>query len=283
MNFDELSSEEDLLTYWETVFNIWKKTPEVYSKLLSYLSELFNTNFEDYAPIHLVGEYKNSANKILVLSLNPSANMRPKYKKFEHKQRKFSAIPTERMGIKWISQTNFATKYFTTLKEHKMSILFFTNLEKLIRYCEQNPELDIPKYELLQRKIINVDILPFFSKKIALSEINPVLEGSFNRVKKFYLEREFDTLIINGKMLYDGLLTLGFIRRIDEESIPITVRGRESNIEHFEIEFNGLKKKGIAIPFINNLGDEQKQKVAREIRKVSECNKKNYREVIQEH
>ena len=283
MNFDEIASEEDLLNYWKLVFNIWKKTPQMYSKLLSYVGEVFNTNFEGYAPIHMVGDYRNTTNKVLVLSLHPSVNMRPGYIKFEHEQRKFSAIPTERKDVEWNSQIRFATNYFTNLREHNISILNYTNIEKLIRYYEQKPKLDEPKYELLQKRIINVDILPFYSDKITITETNPVIEGSLKRIKKYYLENEFDTLIINGKMLYETLLELGFMGNNEEESIPITTQGKESTIGHVELEYNGLKKKGIAIPYINNLSDEQKKKVANEMRKVTEWNRKNNREVIQEH
>lgn len=280
MNFDEISSEEDLLNYWELVFNVWKKTPEVYSKLLSYLDELFNTDFEDYAPIQLVGDYRDTSNKLLVLSLHPSANKRPKYLKFEHEQRKFSSIPTERKKVKWESQIRFVTNFFTILKENNQSIPFFTKLEKLIQYYEQSSELNTQKYDLLQKRIINVDILPFYTKKVTLSEINPVLEGSFKRIKKFYFEKEFDTLIINGKMLYDGLLSVGFVNSNEKESKPITVLGKELKIGQFEIQYNGLKKKGIAIPFINNLNDEQKKIVAGEMKKATEWNRENSWEVI---
>ena len=134
MNFDELSSEEDLLNYWESTFTMWRNKPELYSKLLSYLSEVFRTEFEDYAPIQMVGEYRETSNKILILSLNPNTTMKPNYIKFEHKQRNFSAIPIERNKIKWIRQIEFATNYFTILKENNISKSFYTNVEKLIQY-----------------------------------------------------------------------------------------------------------------------------------------------------
>ena len=282
MNFDEIASEENLLDYWKLVFNLWKKTPDLYSKLLSYAGELFNTNFEEYAPIHMVGDYKNTGNKILLLSLHPSANMKPEYIKFEHNQRKFSAIRTERKEVEWKSQIRFATNYFTILREHNISKLNYTNMEKLIRYYEQTTEVPKAKYDLLQQKLINVDILPFYSNKIAIEEMNPVIEGSLKRIKKFYLENEFDNLLINGKMLYEGLLKLGFVRTNEEEAIPITAQGKESKIEHFKLECNSLQKKGIAIPYINNVSDEQKKKVAREMRKATEWNRKNNLEVAQE-
>ncbi len=282
MNFDEISNEEELIHYWELVFTIWKEQPKLYSKLLSYLSELFYTDFDEYAPIQLVGDYTDTSNKVLVVSLHPSANMNTDYIKFEHKQRKFSAIPTERKNIEWRNQVRFAKEYFRILRDHNISLLLLTNIEKLIRYYEQSTDSYVPKYELLQKRVINVEMLPFYSKKVSLASINPVLKGSFKRIKKFYNENEFDVFLINGKMLYDELLKLGFVQESDGESTPIVVRGIESEIKNFEIEYNGSKKKGIAIPHINSLSDGQKREVAREMRKISEWNRKNAWEVIQE-
>ena len=261
---------------------MWRNKPELYSKLLSYLSEVFRTELEDYAPIQMVGEYRETSNKILILSLNPNTTMKPNYIKFEHKQRNFSAIPIERNKIKWIRQIEFATNYFTILKENNISKSFYTNVEKLIQYYNQENRCNKPKYELLQRKIVNINILPFYSKKITNLSTNPVLQGAFDRVKKFYFENEFDAMIMNGKMLYDELLKLGFVRDNDEESIPITIQEKESKINNFKIEYNGFEKKGIVIPYINSLNDEQKQKVAEEMRKVTEWNRENNWEMIPE-
>lgn len=282
MNFDELSCKENLLNYWESTFTMWKKTPEMYSKLLSYLRELFNTDFEDFAPMQLVGEYRETANKTLILSTHPNANMKPKYIKFEHEQRKFRAIPIDRNKVEWKRQTAFAANYFTTLREKNISKLFYTNVEKLMRYYDQESKLDKQKYELLQKRIVQVDILPFYSKKIALTETNPVVQGALTRVKKFYIENEFDTMLIHGKMLYDNLLKLGFVKNNEEESLSIIEQGKELKIQHFEMEYNRLEKKGLAIPNINNLSDEQKKHVAEEMRKVTKWNRENNWEVITE-
>ena len=247
-----------------------------------HLSEVFRTDFEDYAPIQMVGEYRETANKILLLSMNPNANMKPDYIKFEHKQRKFSAIPIERKRIEWISQIDFATNYFTILKENDISKSFYTNIEKIIQYYEQENESNISKYELQQKRIVNINVVPFNSKKITNLTINPVVQGLFSRIKKFYFENKFDIVVINGKMLYDELLNLEFIRNDDNESIPITILGKDSKIFHFKLEYHGLEKKGIVIPYITYLSDEQKKKVATEMRKTAEWNKLNSCEVIQE-
>ena len=281
MKLEELSREEDLLNYWEKTFTMWKNSPLLYSKFLMHLTEVFRTDFEDYAPIQMVGEYRETSNKILLLSMNPNANMKPDYIKFEHKQRKFSAIPIERKNIQWISQTDFATNYFTILKENNISKSFYTNIEKIIHYYEQENELNISKYELLQKRIVNINVVPFYSKKIKNLTINPVVQGLCNRIKKFYFESKFDTMVINGKMLYDELLNIEFIRNNDEESIPMTIQGKYSEIFHFKLEYNGLEKKGIVIPYITYLSDEQKKKIATEMRKTAEWNKENSCEVIQ--
>ena len=50
------NKDEDLLQYWEHMFEAWRTNPEGYKIFLDKLREEFKTAFKEYAPLQMIGD-----------------------------------------------------------------------------------------------------------------------------------------------------------------------------------------------------------------------------------
>lgn len=165
------NEEEDLLSYWHKMVEAWRLLPDEYARLIQYFNNELHTDFLPYAPLQIVGDFWGRSDKILVVTEKPKIELTQKYRNFENLERGFATVPGKREGFTWVNQLLFALNYFKLLRKNDVSIEYYTKLEELIHFYEKQENKIHPKYELLQRKVIQIHLIPFYAKTYQLMKL----------------------------------------------------------------------------------------------------------------
>ena len=54
---DLFNEEEDLLTYWQSICEAWRKNSVEYDKFIQYLGTIYSGSFENNAPLQLFNKF----------------------------------------------------------------------------------------------------------------------------------------------------------------------------------------------------------------------------------
>lgn len=272
---DVCNEEEDLLKYWECLFNAWKSVPDQYRKFMDVLQDYYNEQFVDYAPLQIVGDFWGRANKTLVVSLQPGLSDE-KYLSFEQEERKMESKPEDRTEVQWGWQLIFALRYFKLLGDKKLVNETLDRLDKLMKYYEHSATQKKPIYDVLYQKVVEAYVVPFYGENISKPKLNGMVTQSFKRIRNFFLGKEFDLILLEGRELFEKLVEENLLTKIDETVSLVDDQDKESSLDEFIIELVGLKQKGIVLPENIALDDSQLKKVASAMRRVSRWNRENY-------
>lgn len=271
---DIYNEEEDLLQYWKLLVDAWREVPKEYTKLMSYLGELFNSKFENYAPLPIVGDLWGSTSKIFVVNPLPPVTLTKEYISFEEIGSEQSEKERKRGQDPWANQLMFGITYFRSLGKNNLEIEYYTKLDQLVKYYEQTASKNQLLYQVLQKKVIQANVVPFYgeSLNLAIKKTNEFIEGSFKRILKYYLSNDFDIMIITDKNLFETMLSSNIIKKGEE----ISNSNSNSFMDEFNIEINGLKQKGLAITSLITLSNDQLKVIARGARKIASWNRENF-------
>ncbi len=273
---DVCSEEEDIMKYWECLFNAWKDVPEEYKKYMELLEERCGQSFEDYPPLQLVGDFWGRPNKVLVVSLQPYMAGDKAYRKFEQEERGIKIEQNLRKEVSWSEQLIFSLKYFKLLREKTNEFFPLERLEQLMRYYEHSATQKNLLYEVLHQRVVQAFLVPYFAGSISLPALNGLVTQSFKRIKDFFLGNEFDLIVLEGEKLLDQLVKDDLVVRSGEQVVIIDTRGKERILDVFMLEIHFLKQKGLVLPEGMELDNDQLKILAREMRKLTEWNRDNY-------
>lgn len=184
---------------WE----LWRDKPRQYTDYLINLERdlNFGDKFQSYAPICLQGDWNDTKDKILVFSLNPSAKSGNKYYDWEEEVRGYKHSETERRGLKWGDQEKFMKNYFNILSREGKSLSFFTRLGHVLSKIDHEHRLEERElYRYLQKRIINIDLLPFYSKNFKIKNMKNLgrMRPFWRRTLDFIRHSEFSSFWLNG-------------------------------------------------------------------------------------
>jgi len=237
---------------------LWRDNPIEYVKYLKQLNNDLNLkeNFYSYAPICFQGDWDHTREKILICSLNPgSGTGNSKLHQFEQKTRRFKASIKERKRMTWEKQELFMKKFFTNLSENSISSGFFTTLGYIVVKAYELKFKDKQDlYRILQNYLLNIDIIPFYSKSFKLGKLLriDVLESFWERLERFIQFSDCKTFLLNGKSNYELFVQKGLLENLDE-SIDIKTQSGRSKVLKVRLG----NKYGILSPHISRITERE--------------------------
>ncbi len=275
MQNDVHTEEQDLLSYWQMIVEAWRTTPDEFNEIIQYFNNTMHTNFFTYAPLQIIGDFWGNSEKILVVTEKPKIELTPEYKRFETLERGFEASNEKREGFTWVNQLLFALNYFKLLRKNNVTVEYYSKLNKLVHYYDDKLKKTNLQYDALQKRVIQIHLIPFYTNLVTIDEVNPTVKGSFKRIANYFFNNNFETIFIN-KILLKTILESDFVVNNEYVKIDQNKGNQGLSLIEFTLERNDIKKKGLAVQDIDSLSNEELQIVAKKLRELSDWNKNIY-------
>jgi len=267
--------DENLINHWKEQWNIWRYNPNEYNKYLKLLQhDLYcKSEFKDFGPISLYGDWTNTINKIFIASLNPSSRNSSSNKPgnrlhyLENKQTGFLITGKQRREYTWEMRRDFSLNLFNILNENHIGHRHLTTIGTVISLVHNEINADRKrKYELLNKHVVCGEIIPYYSESFAIGNRvdKTIIKEYFSRIKNFIIKGYFSTFILNGINCYEIFLELGLLTKLEDNgdnSVPYW--GSNSSI--IKVKMNDIS--GFIVPFISNGNMEYYKKLANIMRK----------------
>lgn len=181
-------------------------------------------------PTYLIGDFDRKA-AIVLVSLNPAYHKGPTEEEMKHKNT-------------WEGYIDFTKSAFTYFKAEKMKLAFFATLSHLFSGIDHEAFLKHrDKYDYCQDRIINTDLIPYYSKRMSLPDKpsysqHKYLSGRLDWILGLVEERSASILIFNGKPYSDLLDRKGFLkeensRALNDRNKMYCFRYKQTQCLHF--------------------------------------------------
>jgi len=264
---------DSLIDYCESMWIKWRDSPHKYENYLKTLGNEMKIDFFPYAPICFQGDFSQTEGKILMCFLNPGISMKnKKFNKWEEKTQNIKYSEIDRQGLLWLEQETFMIDFFKNLSLNKLNHSFFTKNGNVIARVLNSEQFERHSlYEFLNKNIINVDIIPYYSLKFALSKQTKfsAIRPYWDRLRKYIESSSFKAFILSGKQNYSLMVKNQMLKRV-YQIVKINIRGRNANTKT-EIELVKIGKKyGVLAPHTSIIVD--RKPLIASLRKVIKMN-----------
>ena len=252
----------------------WRTTPDEYERIVQYFNKEFQSTFYTFAPLQILGDFWGRSKKILLVTDKPTIELTQEYRNFENLERGFEALQGKREGFTWVNQLLFSLNYFKLLRKNNLTNKYYDKLDKLVQFYEGSSEKIRHQYDLLQDRVIQIHFIPFYTNSLVIRESNPIVEGSFRRIKKYFLENKLETMIIN-ETLFNTLVDSDLISKMEYIELDQSENNPDFSLIEFTLENDKISKKGLVVQDIDSMTPEKLQKISQKLHELSNWNKNN--------